>query len=433
VAPTDPVDAQVTGTRANAFQTLRHRDFRLLWFADSVSILGTQIQRIAITWHVFQLTNDAFQLGLLGLFRFVPVLIFGLFGGVIADNRDRRLVLIYTHLALMLTSGVLATSTVAGHASMPLIYAVTFVSSALNAMAGPARQALIPNLVPRSELAGAATMANLTMQAAMVVGPAIGGVLIARLGLATAYYLNAAGFVAVILAALLIRARPAPAHARERGLSAIKAGFVFLWGTPILLAEMSLDFVATFFGAITTLMPIFAEDILGCGANRMGLLLSAPAAGAVIGSLVFSLRRMPVRPGFGMVICVLAYGACIAGFGLANSLWLGLFFLAGSGAADAISMALRHTIRNLVTPDEYRGRIAAAHSAFAVGGPQLGEFRAGAMASASGAPAAVAIGGIATILSAIGMVRLVPTLLSYRSDTREEPTEERSSSPQTAS
>jgi MFS family permease len=424
------VDPLVTVKNANAFQTLRHRDFRLLWFADSISILGTQIQRIAITWHVFQLTNDPFQLGLLGLFRFFPVLVFGLFGGVIADNRDRRLVLIFTHLALMATTGVLATATLVDGASMPLIYTVTFVSSAFNAMAGPARQALIPNLVPRSELAGAATMANLTMQSAMVVGPAIGGVLIAQIGVGAAYVIDTVSFVAVIVAALLIRTRPERVHARERGLAAIRAGFMFLWNTPILLAVMSLDFIATFFGAITTLMPIFAEDILGGGANRLGLLLSAPAAGAVAGSLLFGLLRMPVRPGYGLVACIVAYGACIAGFGLTGNLWLALFFLAGSGAADAISMALRHTLRNLVTPDEYRGRIAAAHSAFAMGGPQLGEFRVGAMASTMGAPASVAIGGIATILSAMAMVRLVPTLLSYRSDARPQATEERTSSPQ---
>jgi MFS family permease len=293
-------------------------------------------------------------------------------------------------------------------------------------MAGPARQALIPNLVPRSELAGAATMANLTMQSAMVIGPAIGGFLIARFGVATAYYIDTVSFVAVILAAVLIKARPERIPVRERGLSAIRAGFAFLWATPILLAVMSLDFIATFFGAITTLMPIFAEDILGGGADRLGLLLSAPAAGAVAGSLLFGLMRMPVRPGYGMVTCVLAYGACIAGFGLTGNLYLALLFLAGSGAADAISMALRHTIRNLVTPDEYRGRIAAAHSAFAMGGPQLGEFRAGAMA----APGAVAIGGVATILSAVAMVRLVPTLLTYRSDALPDAGEKRRSSAQ---
>lgn len=406
--------------RTNAFQTLRFRDFRFLWFADSVSILGTQIQRMAITWHVFELTGDPFLLGLLGLFRFVPVLIFGLFGGVIADNRDRRLVLIFTHIALMASSGTLAFATVTGQDSMPLIYGVTFVSSAFNAMAGPARQALIPNLVPRPSLAGAATMANLSMQAAMVVGPAIGGVIIAQTNLSIAYILNVVGFLAVIAAAFLIRARPERLVLPERGLPAIISGFRFLWDTPILLAIMSLDFIATFFGAITNLMPIFAEDILGGGANQLGLLLSAPAAGAVLGSIVFGMFTMPLRPGRWMVVCVLAYGACIAGFGLTQNVWLALFFLAGSGAADSVSMALRHAIRNLITPDAFRGRIAAAHSAFAMGGPQLGEFRAGAMASAIGAPASVALGGIGTILGCIAMVRLVPTLTSYRADTEEQ-------------
>ena len=392
----------------------------MLWLADSVSILGTQIQRMAITWQVFELTRDPFQLGLLGLFRFVPVLVFGLFGGVIADHRDRRLVLIYTHLALMASTGILAAATWTDQASMPLIYTITFISSAFNAMAGPARQALIPNLVPRSSLAGAATMVNLSMQTAMVAGPAIGGFIIAQTDLALAYTIDTISFVAVIGAAILIRTRQEPIHVTERGLTAIKVGFMFLWQTPILLAVMSLDFIATFFGAITNLMPIFAEEILGGGANQLGLLLSAPAAGAVVGSIIFGLFTMPQRPGLAMVGCVFAYGACIAGFALSGNLWLAMLFLAGSGAADSVSMALRHAIRNLITPDAFRGRIAAAHSAFAMGGPQLGEFRAGAMASAIGAPASVAIGGIGTILGAIAMVRLVPTLTKYRSDDEPE-------------
>lgn len=402
--------------RANAFNTLRYRDFRLLWLADSIAILGTQIQRMAITWQVFELTRDPLQLGLLGIFRFVPVLIFGLFGGVIADNRDRRLVLIFTHLALMASTAVLAIATMTDNASMALIYTITFISSAFNAMAGPARQALIPNLVPREALAGAATIVNLAMQTAMVAGPAIGGVIIAQTDLAIAYWINTVGFVAVIIAAAMIRTRQEKIHMAERGWPAIKAGFAFLWQTPILLAVMSLDFIATFFGAITNLMPIFAEEILGGGANALGLLLSAPAAGAVLGSIIFGLFPMPHRPGQAMVAAVLAYGLCIAGFGLSGNLWFALLFLAGSGAADSVSMALRHAIRNLITPDAYRGRIAAAHSAFAMGGPQLGEFRGGAMASVIGAPASVFIGGIGTILSVVAMVRLVPTLTRYRSD-----------------
>lgn len=399
----------------NAFSTLRYRDFRLLWAADTISILGTQIQRIAITWQVFELTRDPFLLGVLGLVRFVPVLVFGLFGGVIADNRDRRLVLIYSHLALLLSSGTLAIVSYSGHVNMPIIYGVTFCSATFSAMAGPARQALIPALVPRASLAGAATIANLAMQTASVIGPAMGGFIIAATGVSTAYLFDAVSFIAVIAAAIMIQTRPERLHLSERGLPAIASGFRFLWNTPILLWVMLLDFIATFFGAITNLMPIFADEILGGGAGRLGFLMSAPAAGAVLGSLAFSLSRMPVRPGLGMIACVIAYGTCICGFALAPHLLFAVLFLAGLGAADAISMALRHAIRNLITPDEFRGRIAAAHSAFAMGGPQLGEFRAGAMASWMGVQGAVFIGGLGTIASAVIAARLVPTLLRYRS------------------
>lgn len=394
----------------NAFSTLRYRDFRLLWLADTLSILGWQIQRMAITWHIWELTGDALLLGTLGLLRFLPILIFGLFGGIAADQWDRRKILVYTHLALMLTSAALVISTLADYHVLTTIFVVTAVSSALNALAGPSRQALIPNLVPRHEIAGAATMANLAMQAAMVVGPAIGGLMLGATSLAVVYGINAIGFIAVIVAALLIKTQLEKPAQRENPFNAARMGFVFLWQTPILLAVMGLDFVATFFGAFTNLLPVFASEIFQGGPDQLGLLLSAPAAGAVIGSVVFGFARMPVRPGLGMVACVIAYGVCIVGFGMSASLWLALLFLAGTGAADSISMALRHTIRNLVTPDAYRGRIAAAHSMFAMGGPQLGEFRAGAMASSMSAPVAVAVGGVGTILAAIAAIRLVPQL-----------------------
>jgi MFS family permease len=388
----------------------------MLWIADSIAILGTQIQNVAITWQVFELTGDPLKLGLLGLFRFVPVLFFGLYGGLIADRRDRRNILIVTHILLMITTAVLLGATMRDSISMSLIYGVTFVASAVNAFAGPARQALIPALVPREELAGAATVLNLAMQTAQIGGPAIGGVIIGAAGLSAAYAIGTFSFVAVIIAALLISVRETIVVTAESGVSAVIDGLRFLWTTPILLSVMTLDFMATFFAASTTLMPFFAEDILKMGPDGLGLLLSAPAVGAVAGSLIMSVAPIPQRPGLGIIAAILAYGLCIIGFGLSTVVWLSLLLLAGSGAADAISMAMRHTIRNLVTPAEYRGRIAAAHSTFARGGPQLGEVRSGAMASVWGPQAAVAIGGVATVLGCIIMARLVPTLLSYRSD-----------------
>jgi MFS family permease len=386
----------------------------MLWIADSIAILGTQIQNVAITWQVFELTGDPLRLGLLGLFRFVPVLFFGLYGGVIADRRDRRTILVLTHVLLMATTGVLMAATALDAVTMSLIYGVTFVASAVNAFAGPARQAIIPALVPREEIAGASTVLNLAMQSAQIGGPAIGGVIIGTLGLTAAYAVGTVSFVAVIIAAILITVRERLVVDATNGLTAVVEGLRFLWHTPILLSVMILDFVATFFAASTTLMPIFAEDILDMGPNGLGLLLSAPAIGAVVGSLLMSVAPIPQRPGLGIVLAIIAYGLCVFAFGISTSIWLSLLLLAGSGAADAISMAMRHAIRNLVTPPEYRGRIAAAHTTFARGGPQLGEVRSGVMASMFGVQASFAIGGLATVIACVLMVRVAPGLVRYR-------------------
>jgi MFS family permease len=402
--------------RTRSFQTLRHRDFRLLWCADTVSALGTQMQRVAITWQVFELTHSAFSLGLLGLFRFLPTLLFGLVGGVAADQRDRRKILIWTQTAMMVSTAVLAVTAFTDSASMPLIYGITFLSSAISALSNPSKQALIPALVPRRELVGAAAVVNLSMQIASVVGPAVGGVVIGVSGVGVAYAIDSLSFLAVIGAVLAMRTRPELVPITMRGFAAAIEGLRFLWGAPILLSVMALDFVATFFGASTTLMPIFAETVHHVGARGLGLLLSSAAVGSVIGGVALGSLPIPNRPGRVIVSAIFAYGACIGGFGLSPNMPLAMLFLAGSGAADSISMAMRHSIRNLVTPDEYRGRVAATHSTFAQGGPQLGELNAGALASLIGAPSAVAIGGTLTVLSCLVAVRKVPALVAYRSD-----------------
>jgi MFS family permease len=399
-----------------AYLALRHRDYRLLWSANSISAFGTQMQRVAVGWQVFVLTHDPLQLGLLGLVRFFPVLVVGLAGGVIADRYDRRRTLVATQFALMLTSATLAITTVNGSISMPLIYAMTFLAACVSAISNPTQQALLPALVPRRELAGAVTLGILASQTASITGPAIGGIIVGHGGLAIAYGLDALSFAVVIGAVILMRVHAIPAPMTTRGIGAIKEGLRFLWGVPILLGVMAIDFVATFFGASTTLMPIFADEILRIGASGLGLLLSAPAVGAVLGSLVMSAMRVPKRPGLGIVVAIMVYGGCLAGFGVSRYLPLSLLLLAGSGAADAVSMALRATIRNLITPDHFRGRVAAAHSTFAMGGPQLGEFESGLIASWIGVSWAVLSGGLLTMVSCLIMVRKVPTITTYRVD-----------------
>src|SRR6478736_2757199 len=192
-----------------AYSVLRHRDYRLIWSAEFVSTTGTQMQRIAIAWQVYDLTGDALKLGLLGLARFVPILIFGMLGGVLADQRDRRKILFVSQAALMMTSLVLAAASLRGDVSTLLIYGVTLVAGAFSAMGQPARQSLIPNLVPRDELAGAMSINVLSMQVATVAGPAIGGILIAAVGADLVYLIDAMTFVVVIVAIAMMRIRPA--------------------------------------------------------------------------------------------------------------------------------------------------------------------------------------------------------------------------------
>ena len=411
-----PPVVAVPPPRVKPYRTLRHRDYRLLWSAEFVSTLGSQIQRVGVAWQIFELTGDPLQLGLLGLFRFIPVAAFGLFGGVLADRRDRRRLLLVSQFALLATSLALAALTFADQVTVLAIYALTFVAYGFAAVGGPSRQALIPALVPEREIANAFAMNTLSMQIASVSGPAIGGLIIGWFGVGATYVVDAATFLAVIAAVLTMRTRPAVPTTIASGWSLLVEGVRFVRATPILLGVMLLDFVATFFGATTTLMPIFAEEVLNVGPKGYGVLLAAPAVGAVLGSLVISTRHAPSRPGFGLLIAVAVFGAALSGFGLSTSFPLSLALLAVSGGADAFSMACRLTIRTMVTPDALRGRIAAVHSTFAMGGPQLGEFQAGIVASVAGVGPGIAVGGLLTILASGVAAKLVPAIARYRQD-----------------
>ena len=405
------------------FRVLRHRDFRLIWSAEVLSQTGTQIQRVAVAWQVFELTGDPFHLGLLGLVRFVPLFLFGLVGGVVADRYDRRQTLILSQLALMVVTGAFAGLTATGSISLAWIYGLTALSALFGAVAAPTRHALIPTLVPTASIPAAMSMGVLAFQAAGMAGPAIGGVLVASVGIAPSYAVDAATFGLVALSAFALHSRPTRAAPVISGRAAAMEGLRFLRESPVLLGTMSLDFLANFFGAITTLMPIFASDILGGGPQTLGWLLAAPAVGAVVGATIMAGRPPMTRPGVGILGAIVVFGLSITAFAFSRNLWLSLAFLAASGAADSVSVSQRHTLRNLLTPDRLRGRVAAAHSTFAAGGPQLGDVRSGIMASWVGAPVAVAIGGLAAVLTALLVARQVPGIARFRWET-DQPTVE---------
>jgi MFS family permease len=407
--------AAIERSRTNrSFAVLRHRDYRLLWSAELISTMGTQMQRVAIAWQIYELTGEALNLGLLGLVRFAPIVIFGLFGGVLADQRDRRRLLTVTQLVLFGVSALLALAAFRDVASLWLLYGTTFFAAAFASVAGPSRQALIPALVPRQELSGAMSLNVLAMQVATVSGPAIGGWIIGHGGVGVVYTIDALSFLIVVIAVRLMQTRITPTGATVGTFAAAAEGFRFLWKSPVLLGVMTVDFVATFCGASMVLMPIFATEILDVGPSGLGLLLAAPAAGAIAGGLVMSIARIPHRPGVGVLTAILVYGLAVVAFGLSTNFILSLAMLAAGGAADAVSMAMRHTIRNLVTPDHLRGRVAATHSMFAMGGPQLGEFEAGVAAAAFGAGPSVVIGGVGAIVATVVVGWFVPAIRKYR-------------------
>lgn len=400
----------VTGGRRAAFHVLRHRDYRQLLIATSISSLGARFQFLAVIWWVYELTDSGFALGLLSLVRFAPILLFGLFGGVIADRYDRRTTLIVSQILMMGTSACLAGLAWTDSVTLPVIYALAATAALIDCVAQPARSALIPALVPKGEMADAMSVNIMVGQTASIAGPALAGFVIAAFGTPTAFTVDAAGFVVAISFLISIRTTSVVARTVGGTRTAALEGLDFLRRSPVLLSVMSVDFFATFFGATTVLLPIIAVDRLGLGADGLGVLNSSIAAGALIGSIVVSALPSFDRPGRGVLAAVGVFGLAIIAFGFSTTLVAAVVCLAVSGAADAVSMALRHTVRNLVTPDALRGRIAAAHSTFASGGPQLGDARAGAMASLLGAGPALVIGGIGVLVTVVAANVLVPSL-----------------------
>src|SRR5205085_2967966 len=262
------------------------------------------------------------------------------------------------------------------------IYLLTALSSAATAFDNPARQALLPSLVPEEVFPNAVSLGFVAFQVAMVLGPVVGGFVLARFGPAVVYAANAASFLAVIAAVLLIRAsgRGKDKEAGRVSLEAMKEGLKFVRRTPIMVQTMALDFVATFFASATALLPIFAQNVLHVGAHGYGLLAGASAFGAVVTGLLLARNPDWHKPGLTIILAVAVYGASTVVFGLSHTYWLSLLMLALSGAADTVSTVIRQTIRQLITPDRLRGRMTSVNMIFFMGGPQLGELEAGLVA-----------------------------------------------------
>jgi MFS family permease len=417
----DPSEVSATQP-TGPFVALQHRNFRLLWLGQLVSFSGSMMQTAAILWHVSLLVppdRKALALGLVGLTRVVPIIIFSMVAGVVADAIDRRKLMILTQLAMGVIAVLLAILTFRGLSEVWPLYLLAALGSAAGAFDGPARQALIPNLVPRHHLPNAISLNTIMTQIASVTGPSLGGLVIAQAGVGWVYIVNAASFLFVLAALWMmhsVSARPTRGGAGTVSLHAMVEGLRFVFSAPLIRSTMLLDFFATFFSSATALLPIFAQDVLGVGAGGYGWLYAAPAAGAVVtsGIMVHLIDRMQQR-GRVLLWAVSGYGLATVVFGMSRSFWLTFGCLAMTGAADTVSTVLRNVIRQMETPDHLRGRMTGINMVFFMGGPQLGELEAGLVANWIGAPLSVMAGGIGCVMAtAIVSVR-TPALRAYRS------------------
>jgi MFS family permease len=413
----------VTGIFTTAsFAALRHRNYRLLWIGQLISTTGSMMQNAAVLWHVSLIVPEdkkGLALGIVGLVKFVPIVVFSLISGVVADAVDRRRLMLITNTLLTVIAGALAIATYRGLDSVWPIYLLTALSSAVGVFDGPARMSLVPTLLPARDFPNAISLNTIMFQAASVLGPSLAGIVIASLNVGSVYLCNAISFVAVIVALLMMRdVQQRAAHERsDISLKAAFEGLRYVFSTPMIRSTMLLDFFATFFSSATALLPMFAQDILHVGAVGYGQLSAAMSIGALITSgILVQIVHKIVHRGRVLLWAVFWYGAATILFGLSKNFWLTYLCLAITGAADTVSMVLRNIIRQLTTPDHLRGRMTSVNMIFFMGGPQLGELEAGLVANGFGAPFSVVSGGIGCLIATGWIALKTPPLRRYRRD-----------------
>jgi MFS family permease len=400
---------------------LLHRRYRLLWLGLMISVIGTRMQLAAVLWHINKLSGEPIALGGLGLVGILPILFFSLIAGVVADALNRRRLMFLTNTGMALMSLLLGILTLQGLNNVWTIYAIMAVSAAISAFDLPARQSLVPSLVPREILTNAFSLSAIAFQTGSILGPALAGLVLANFNIAYVYFIDAISYLAVILA--LIRMGPvgqepmdADSIDRRYFLESVRSGLRFVIRKPIILSSMLLDFFATFFSSATYLLPIFATQILDVGVVGYGWLVAAPSIGAGLAAILLAFYRSIRRQGPILLICVAGFGIATMVFGLSRTFWLTFFALALTGVTDSISVIIRNTIRQILTPDNMRGRMTSVNQMFFRGGPLFGEVEAGVVAQWFGAPFAVVSGGIACLLSVGFIAARFPQLRAYNGD-----------------
>jgi MFS family permease len=390
---------------------LRHRDFRLLFWGQLISFLGSQITFVAVPYQVYQLTHSPLMVGLLGLAELGPVLALSLLGGAIADARDRRGVVLATEVAFTALSALLLLNALSPEPLLWAIFALAGAQAGLFALQRPALDAIMPRLVERSELTAAGSLSMLQGTFGMLAGPAIGGVLIVIVGLPATFGVDVVSFGASLIALWLMRAVPPPDGGQRLSLRGVLDGLQFARSRPVLTGTYIVDIVAMFFGMPQALFPAIA-DTMG-GPTVLGLLYSAPALGSLLAVATSGWTTRVRRHGLAVIVAATVWGLAIVGFGLASTPFVAVALLAVAGGADAISGIFRMAIWNHTVPDALRGRLAAIEMVSYSSGPALGNAESGLIAGLFSVPFSVISGGVLCVLGCAICALLLPAFRAY--------------------
>ncbi|WP_422745012.1 MFS transporter [Micromonospora sp. WMMD754] len=401
--------------------------YRRVWLGNAVAMFGFQFTAVAVPVEMFDLTGGSFWVGLLGIAGFVPLLVFGLWGGAVADARDRRRVLLAAGALLWAATLGLLVQSLAGAGSPMLLLLLVAVQTVAFAITSPARSAILPRLVPAELVPAATTLNYTTFTAAAVFGPLAAGLIFAawrvEVALPIAYGVDALLFTVSLWATLRLPAMPPEPDpdggVRKAGLASIVDGFRYLATTPVLLLSFAIDLIAMILAMPRALFPELAQERFGGGA-AVGWLYSSIAIGAMLGGLTSGWIGRVRRQGLALTVAVVGWGVAIACAGLAGQLWLAVLLLGVAGAADLVSATLRQSMLLVYAPDRMRGRLQGVNTVVVAGGPRLGDLRAGTMAAGFGTGFAMVGGGLAAAVLATLLVVAFPALLRYRATTHAD-------------
>ena len=379
------------------------RTFCRLWLSSSVSAVGSQFTLVAVLYQAWSLTRSPAVVGAVGLAQAVPMVVFGLVGGSLADAVDRRRLVLLATSGQLLAAGLLALQAVAELRSVAVLLALVSVQAACAALGAPARRTFAARLLPTEQVAAGIALTHVSFQVAMLTGPVAAGAVTAAWGVGACYAVDSVTFVAALSGVRSLPALP-PGHAVDRpGLGPVVGGWRFMARQPVLRGALAVDVLATVLAMPIALFPVINDERFGGSARTLGLFFSAIALGGIAAGAVSGIVTRASRPGAIMLVAAGTWGGGLAGFGLARQLWLALGWLAVAGAADTLSVIARGTIVQLATPDSYRGRVSAVEHIVGVSGPDLGNFRGGLLAGATSATFAVVSGGLLCLVGVAGL------------------------------